>query len=96
MATGGIMQGNPPFEAGCSANDMDYMAIVNWQAAAEIAAQPGKTVEIQGRTVIPIQTAVEEGLLYFTPEPKSPHGADVTPDGTRIIVSGKLDPHARS
>jgi nitrous-oxide reductase len=94
MATGGIMQGNPPFEAGCSANDMDYMAIVNWQAAAEVAAQPGKTVEIQGRTVIPIQTAVEEGLLYFTPEPKSPHGADVTPDGTRIIVSGKLDPHA--
>ncbi len=94
MATGGIMKGNPPFEAGCSANDMDYMAIVNWQAAAEVAAQPGKTVEIQGRRVIPIQTAVEEGLLYFTPEPKSPHGADVTPDGTRIIVSGKLDPHA--
>jgi nitrous-oxide reductase len=94
MATGGIMKGNPPFEAGCSANDMDYMAIVNWQAAAEVAAQPGKTVEIQGRRVIPIQTAVEEGLLYFTPEPKSPHGADVTPDGTKIIVSGKLDPHA--
>ena len=70
------------------------MAIVNWQAAAEVAAQPGKTVEIQGRRVIPIQTAVEEGLLYFTPEPKSPHGADVTPDGTKIIVSGKLDPHA--
>jgi len=93
MATGGIMQGNPPFEAGCSANDMDYLAIINWQAAAEVAAQPGKTVEIQGRRVIPIQTAVAEGLLYFAPEPKSPHGADVTPDGTKIIVSGKLDPH---
>ena len=94
MATGGIESGNPPFEAGCSANDMDYLAIVNWQAAAEVAAQPGKTVQIQGRRVIPIQTAVEEGLLYFAPEPKSPHGADVTPDGTQIIVSGKLDPHA--
>ena len=94
MATGGIMAGNPPYEAGCSANDMDYLAIINWQAAAQVAAQPGKTVQIQGRKVIPIQTAVAEGLLYFAPEPKSPHGADVTPDGTRIIVSGKLDPHA--
>jgi nitrous-oxide reductase len=93
MATGGIMQGNPPFEAGCSANDMDYLAIINWQAAAEVATQPGKTVTIQGRRVIPMETAVEEGLLYFAPEPKSPHGADVTPDGTKIIVSGKLDPH---
>jgi len=32
-------------------------------------------------------------LLYFTPEPKSPHGADVTPGGEFIVVGGKLDPH---
>jgi nitrous-oxide reductase len=27
-------------------------------------------------------------------EPKSPHGCDVTPDGTAIVVGGKLDTHA--
>lgn len=94
MATGGIESGNPPFEAGVSQNDMDYLAIINWEKAAEVAAQPGKTVTIQGRRVIPMATAVSEGLLYFVPEPKSPHGIDVTPDGTKMIVSGKLDPHA--
>jgi nitrous-oxide reductase len=94
MATGRALDSDdPPFEAGASANDMDYMAIINWQRAAEVADEPGKTVMIQGRKVIPMATAVSEGLLYFVPEPKSPHGADVTPDGTKIIVSGKLDPH---
>jgi nitrous-oxide reductase len=94
MATGGIEQGNPPFEAGASANDMDYMIIYSWEKAAQVAEQPGKTVTIQGRKVIPIETAVEEGILFLVPEPKSPHGVDVTPDGTRLVVSGKLDPHA--
>ncbi|HET6342169.1 MAG TPA: Sec-dependent nitrous-oxide reductase [Gemmatimonadota bacterium] len=93
MATGGVESGNPPFEAGASANDMDYLTLVHWEKAAEVAEQPGKTVTIQGRTVIPIETAVAEGLLYFVPEPKSPHGIDVTPDGSRLVVSGKLDPH---
>jgi nitrous-oxide reductase len=93
MATGGVESGNPPFEAGASANDMDYLTLVNWEKAAQVAEQSGKTVTIQGRTVIPIETAVAEGLLYFVPEPKSPHGIDVTPDGTRLVVSGKLDPH---
>jgi nitrous-oxide reductase len=31
--------------------------------------------------------------LYFAPEPKSPHGVDVTPDGKFMVVAGKLDPH---
>lgn len=93
MATGGIEQGNPPFESGASANDMDYLTIINWQAAAEVAQDPSRTTTIQGRTVIPLQTAIDEGLIYFAPEPKSPHGIDVTPDGARLIVSGKLDPH---
>jgi nitrous-oxide reductase len=36
---------------------------------------------------------VKEGILFLVPEPKSPHGVDVTPDGKYIIVSGKLDSH---
>jgi nitrous-oxide reductase len=93
MATGGVESGRPPFEAGASANDMDYLTLVHWEKAAQVAEQPAKTVTIQGRTVIPIETAVAEGLLYFVPEPKSPHGIDVAPDGSRLVVSGKLDPH---
>lgn len=93
MATGGVESGNPPFEAGASANDMDYLTLIHWEKAAQVAEEAGKTVTIQGRRVIPIETAVEEGLLYFIPEPKSPHGIDVTPDGSLLVVSGKLDPH---
>jgi nitrous-oxide reductase len=94
MATGGIEKGNPPFEAGASANDMDYLNVIDWERAAEVAARGDATIQVQGRTVIPLQTAIDEGLLFFIPEPKSPHGVDVTPDGTRLVVSGKLDPHA--
>jgi nitrous-oxide reductase len=31
-----------------------------------------------------------EGLVYFLPTPKSPHGVDVTPDGEFITAGGKL------
>jgi nitrous-oxide reductase len=43
--------------------------------------------------VITLRTAIDEGILYFAPEPKSPHGVDVTPKGEFIVVAGKLDPH---
>jgi len=81
------------FESGVSQNDMDYLHVVNLERAAEVA-QSDKTVEVNGFTVIPLEAAVAEGLLYFVPEPKSPHGADVTPKGEYIVVSGKLDQNA--
>ena len=40
-----------------------------------------------------MDTAIKEGLVYLIPEPKSPHGVDVAPDGKYIIISGKLDSH---
>ena len=92
MATGGIESGNPPFEAGASQNDMDLMHIINLDKAAEVAAS-GATIEVNGFPVIPLETSIEERLLYFAPEPKSPHGVDVSPDGEFMVVSGKLDPH---
>ena len=92
MATGGVEDGNPPFEAGASQNDMDYMHVFNLDKAVEVAAA-GKTMDIKGFPVISLDTAIEEELLYFIPEPKSPHGVDVTPDGKYMVVSGKLDPH---
>lgn len=92
MATGGIEKGNPPFEAGASQRDMDYMHLINYRIAEQLIAA-GKYTDINGFKVIPMKAAVEAGMFYFIPEPKSPHGVDVCPRGEHIVVSGKLDPH---
>ncbi len=92
LATGGIESGNPPFEAGVSQRDNDYLHVINFEKAIA-TYNAGKTREVAGFPVIETQTAVDEGLLYFIPEPKSPHGVDISPDGNYIVVSGKLDPH---
>ena len=89
---GGIEKGRPPYEAGCSAKDTDYMHIVNWKKAAELVAQ-GKAKKINGHNVIMMDTAIKEGILFLVPEPKSPHGVMLSPDGKFITVSGKLDTH---
>ncbi len=31
-----------------------------------------------------------EGIIYYLPTPKSPHGVDVSPDGKLIVAGGKL------
>jgi len=92
MATGGIEDKKPPFEAGASQRDTDYLHIVDWKKAEAVFAA-GKATQVKGFPVIPIQTSIDEGILYFTPEPKSPHGVDVTPKGDFVVVAGKLDPH---
>ncbi len=43
--------------------------------------------------MIPLEVSAEDKLVHLIPEPKSPHGADVTPGGDFVVVSGKLDPH---
>ena len=86
---GGIERGRPPFEAGCSQKDTDFPHITNWKKASEPVAA-GKVSKVNGSYLIPMEQAVAEGLVYLVPEPKSPHGVDVNPDGTHIIVSGKL------
>lgn len=90
---GGIESGRPPFEAGCSQKDTDFLHVINWKKAAELVAA-GKAEKVNGHDVLSIDTAVAEGILYLIPEPKSPHGVDVSPDGKYIIVAGKLDTHA--
>lgn len=81
-----------PLEAGASANNFDYLHVINWKAAEQVVAD-GKYDEIDGMRVIRMDTAVDEGLLHLIPEPKSPHGIDVNPTGKYLVVSGKLDPH---
>lgn len=91
-ATGGLAEGKPPLESGASQNDMDYLHVFNWKRAEEVV-RAGKTKTIAGMRVITLETAIAEKLLHFVPEPKSPHGVDIAPNGTDIVVSGKLDTH---
>ena len=92
MATGGVEDGEPPFETGASQRDMDYMHIINLDKVIEVA-QAGQVEMVADFPVISMQTAIDENLLYFAPEPKSPHGVDISPGGEYMVVSGKLDPH---
>jgi nitrous-oxide reductase len=82
-----------PLEAGAIANDFDFLHIIDWQRAEQVVADGG-TVERNGMQVIPLQTAIDEKILHFAPEPRNPHGVDVNPTGDYICVSGKLDVHA--
>lgn len=93
MYTGGIEKGLPPFEAGMSRNDTDYLHIYNWQILEKLAKDPKNVKVINGHKVVTIDAAVKGGALFLLPEAKSPHGVDVTPDGKYIIIGGKLDTH---
>jgi len=93
MYTGGIEKGLPPFEAGMSRNDTDFLHIYNWQMLEKLAKDPKNVKVINGHKVVTIEAAVKAGALFLLPEAKSPHGVDVTPDGKYIIIGGKLDTH---
>ncbi len=93
MAVGGVMEGNDPLEIGATKNDYDFLHIIDWQKA-EAAFKAGKTTDVRGMKVIPLDVAVSEGILHFAPEPRNPHGVDVNPTGDYICVGGKLDPNA--
>ncbi len=91
-AYGGTLEGNPPLESGATQNDMDYLHCINWRRCEELV-KAGKTTTIAGMRVIPMQTLIDENVMAFVPEPKSPHGVDITPDGSMVVVGGKLDTH---
>jgi nitrous-oxide reductase len=92
MFHGNDTNGKPSFEVGATQRDTDYLHIIHL-AQAEADFNAGKFTRINGFPVIPLKTAIADNILYFTPETKSPHGVDATPDGKYIVVSGKLDPH---
>lgn len=94
MYTGGIEVGLPPNEAGMSRNDHDYLHVFNWRKIAELAKDEKNVKIINGHKVVPIEVAVANNALFLVPEPKSPHGVDVSPDGKYIVIGGKLDTHA--
>ncbi len=75
-------------EKTASANDRDYIIAVNWKLA-EAAVNAGKGTMMDGVQII--DPAVDKDICYLIPIPKSPHGVDVTPDGTMFVGSGKLE-----
>lgn len=93
MAAGGILEGNPPVESGASQNDTDLLHVINWKKA-EALVKAGRAKDIKGVKVLPLDVSASEKVMALIPEPKSPHGVDVTPDGQDIVVGGKLDTHA--
>jgi nitrous-oxide reductase len=92
MATGGDMEGGQALEAGASKNNFDFLHAINWKKGEELV-KAGRAEKINGISVIRLDTAAAEGVLYLVPEPKSPHGIDVDPSGRYMVVGGKLDPH---
>jgi nitrous-oxide reductase len=74
-------------EVNASQNDRDFLVALNWKAA-EAAAAANQGEQIDGVQMLdPRKTP---GLAYLIPVAKSPHGADVSPDGKYVVASGKL------
>ncbi len=76
-------------EINASQRDRDYAAFVNWERAEEVV----QNNDIDTRNgVALIDPAEHEGVMYFVPVSKSPHGIDASPSGRWIVASGKLQP----
>ena len=88
---GNVLEGKPSLEVGAAKNDFDYLHIINWKRAEELV-RGGRAVEMNGIRVVPLEVAAKEGVLFFAPEPKSPHGCDISPSGRYVVVGGKLAP----
>jgi nitrous-oxide reductase len=71
--------------------DRDYIAVVNWKAAAQAAAAGGAGTAVVGGVRV-IDPAKVSGVMYLLPCGKSPHGVDVDPSGEYVVCSGKLQP----
>lgn len=76
-------------EINASQADRDYIVLFNWKELEEKIAN-GEYDEVNGEKII--FPDKHKGGIYLVPAAKSPHGVDVTPDGTRFIASGKLAP----
>lgn len=76
-------------EINASQHDRDYIVMLNWKKLEEAVAA-GAGNEVKGTTMIDPRDV--KGAIYALPVAKSPHGVDVTPDGTRFIAAGKLAP----
>jgi nitrous-oxide reductase len=94
LSTGRSAEGLPAMEIGASLNEMDFLHVILWREAQKLVDSGSpKVIEKGGIRVVPLEVARDEGLLFFVPQSKSPHGCDISPGGEWVITAGKLDPH---
>ncbi len=77
-------------EVTASQRERDYITFVNWRRAAAAAAA-GKGKIVGGVRVL--EPREVPGMMYLVPLAKSPHGADISPDGRYVVGGGKLAPY---
>jgi nitrous-oxide reductase len=78
-------------EVTASQRERDYLVFVNWRLAAAAAAA-GRGRMLGGVRVLEPRDV--PGAMWLVPLGKSPHGADISPDGRYVVGSGKLAPIA--
>ncbi len=94
MAIGGTLEGKPPIESR-RVPERHGLPARHQLEEGRAARQRRQGHDHQGHEGPPDEgRGADEGVLTLVGEPKSPHGCDVTPDGTEIVVGGKLDTHA--
>ncbi|MEH7074806.1 Sec-dependent nitrous-oxide reductase [Neobacillus drentensis] len=89
MTTYNTEMATTEMEINASQKDRDYIVLFNWKELEKMVAA-GQYDTVNGMKMI--DPAKHKGAIYLVPTAKSPHGVDVTPDGTRFIASGKLAP----
>ncbi len=77
-------------EVTASQRDRDYVVFVNWVKAAAAAAA-GKGRMVGGVRALDAKDI--PGAIFLVPCAKSPHGADISPDGQYVVCNGKLAPY---
>ncbi len=89
MTTYNTEEATTNLEINASQADRDYIVLFNWKELEKMI-QDGQYDDVKGQKMI--FPDKHKGAIYLVPVAKSPHGVDVTPDGTRFIASGKLAP----
>lgn len=89
MTTYNTEEATTNLEINASQADRDYIVLFNWKEL-EKKIENGEYDDVTGQKMIFPEK--HKGGVYLVPVAKSPHGVDVTPDGTRFIASGKLAP----
>ncbi|MBB6446637.1 Sec-dependent nitrous-oxide reductase [Bacillus benzoevorans] len=89
MTTYNTEESTTEMEINASQADRDYIVLFNWRELEKMVAD-GQFDELNGIKMVDPEK--HKGAIYLVPTAKSPHGVDVTPDGTRFVASGKLAP----
>ncbi|EKN68157.1 Sec-dependent nitrous-oxide reductase [Schinkia azotoformans] len=89
MTTYNTEEATTEMEINASQKDRDYIVLYNWKELEKMVADGQYDMVGDVKMIFPEK---HKGGIFLVPTAKSPHGVDVTPDGTRFIASGKLAP----